>query len=953
MVGSTDMILILLSILSYGLCEGPHCCDNINSQECRQACERLVVSSNQIHQIHQLVTAAEHCPADVVEFWQCMKISLPVIEGLEVWSGRPCCGLALTSECREACKQGLKVEDLGDKCRQSWEASLYSCIERQENGEHCCKEAKTPNCKAACWSTYLSDSLSKKQQRQLLQLHCQGTSRTVNHCIHNHANRPNDSLHCCEQATTNECKLKCRRVLTTMTNDQDIIEELMESCGQPLPVHPLWQCFLSSNQRNEEPLEAGIDGAKLQCCKKAITTRCRNLCIETYSTGWTHRWNEFHQRCQDISSPISVMEAAMHNCLAEVDEPCMLGCNGLSYCDNFNNRPTEFFRSCNAQSDKAAENDSKIWSKGRISLPQLEIPILIFKDIENCEPEMWKAVACALQIKPCHKKPSPLSICREDCLSILNKCVDPECLPYGQTVQVLCNSLSPDDSRGSCISIKKYTSKSQYAGRSGEVSNPCNPNPCDEGQICQIRHRKCKHADKCEAFICKSACPMGEVSTVLVPRKSYVRIPVSKKGNADCEKHKVCQCGAGNVIQHCSPMPCLKASSCTLMGPDHIKEHGSNFRLDCNHCVCHSGDLICTKRLCHPGHSTDPSHWTGMPCGCLRRYMPVCGVNGKTYPNSCLAKCNNLNDNEYTAGSCDAVDPCDPNPCDVEGTRCVPHQQVCLSLNYGQCRQYDCVPLTHCNHHSHEPVCDVQGEEFTNICLLFSHHRKLAHRGHCLNHCAKNGVVCGYNGETYPSECAALADRSMVDYSGPCRVIGYLTASNLSISDCPTVECPRNEFEFCEGIIPPGACCPICAAELRVLYSPMMSDMAAQAMGSDPINVAEILEMLSNHLTVAECDVFGYLSIEGDLVILLYPVTASPTDLQVQACIREAERMESLIRTGSPTLMSYLKLTPLLLATVRTPELLSTSDAAEKLSSPAFLIITTLLLTLQRTYQLV
>lgn len=71
------------------------------------------------------------------------------------------------------------------------------------------------------------------------------------------------------------------------------------------------------------------------------------------------------------------------------------------------------------------------------------------------------------------------------------------------------------------------------------------------------------------------------------------------------------------------------------------------------------------------------------------------------------------------------------------------------------------------------------------------------------------------------------------------------------------------------------------AAELRVLYSPMMSDMAAQAMGSDPINVAEILEMLSNHLTVAECDVFGYLSIEGDLVILLYPVTASPTDLQV------------------------------------------------------------------------
>lgn len=51
---------------------------------------------------------------------------------------------------------------------------------------------------------------------------------------------------------------------------------------------------------------------------------------------------------------------------------------------------------------------------------------------------------------------------REDCVFILNKCVDPESLPFGQTVQVLCNSLSPDDSHGSCISIKKYTSKSRF-----------------------------------------------------------------------------------------------------------------------------------------------------------------------------------------------------------------------------------------------------------------------------------------------------------------------------------------------------------------------------------------------------------------------------------------------------------------------------------------------------------
>jgi hypothetical protein len=37
---------------------------------------------------------------------------------------------------------------------------------------------------------------------------------------------------------------------------------------------------------------------------------------------------------------------------------------------------------------------------------------LSISDIRECEPQMWKAIACALHTKPCHKKPSHLPLCR-------------------------------------------------------------------------------------------------------------------------------------------------------------------------------------------------------------------------------------------------------------------------------------------------------------------------------------------------------------------------------------------------------------------------------------------------------------------------------------------------------------------------------------------------------------
>ncbi|PVD29570.1 hypothetical protein C0Q70_08824 [Pomacea canaliculata] len=761
-----------------------------------------------------------------------------------------------------------------------------------------------------CRSTSLSStSRNTRAPLRVVTQHCGGPSGMVTECMQSQAQparttNPVDNLPCCERAKTQSCRDKCRDALQSTMSEDDIIDVLIVACGGPDLMEPLWQCFLQTHTSpaNHTPPATSLDNAKLHCCAKAVTTRCRDLCTQTYKDGWSYH-NEFHKSCSYIQ-PVSMMEASMHKCLMDVDEPCQLGCSGLSYCTNFNHRPTELFQSCTREADYAAEKAFKMWESGPIILPQMEIHV---KDIRTCEPEKWKAIACATQIKPCHKQLSLLSLCKEDCIDILNKCVDAQ-----QSVPQLCNALHSARTPGACIPLAHYLQPSPHIHEEGEVTHPCNPHPCQADEVCEVRRRKCKHTDNCQQFICKSACTLGKVSSMRVPAGAYVRIP-NTAGQAGDDCFLGCRCSSKGVLEHCKPLPCLQRRNCVL-GPANTQEHGAHFLLDDSQCMCHDGDLICSRQSC----LTDTTgHITGSPNSCPVQYKPVCGANGKTYPNSCMARCAGVTQFISTT-SCADYDPCKSNPC-RSGERCIAHQQVCLGhITEQGCPQYECIADEGlCNPHHHDPVCDTTGEEFSNACVLYSHHRVLAYRGHCQPSCSlQSGSVCGHDGETYSSECAALAAGTTIDYAENLmnKFLCDCSGSSQTTPFCHRISCPPLSPPHCRGIRPPGACCSICAAQLRVLYDPRLVDMAAQRMEQGPVTVQQLVRSLSRLLMVVQCDVFGYLSLEGDLVLIVLPLASQPSDIQIEACNSEAERLDGLISNQSPTLVAYLELSPLLLA---------------------------------------
>lgn len=61
-----------------------------------------------------------------------------------------------------------------------------------------------------------------------------------------------------------------------------------------------------------------------------------------------------------------------------------------------------------------------------------------------------------------------------------------------------------------------------------------------------------------------------------------------------------------------------------------------------------------------------------------------------------------------------------------------------------------------------------------------------------------------------------------------------------------------------------------------------------------PVTVHDVLQILRPHISVPQCDVFGYLSIDHLLVVIIAPMDQQPTPLQVTNTIVHTHRYSLL-----------------------------------------------------------
>lgn len=458
-----------------------------------------------------------------------------------------------------------------------------------------------------------------------------------------------------------------------------------------------WRPKLFSNGADsDEPNKLGIDAAKRQCCEHASSHKCRRLCTQIFTNDWWETRASFDTEC--LEQPA---ELDLRRCIESVDAPCELGCQGLSFCSNFNNRPTQLFRSCTPAHDAAAREDFMLLQqRGFIRVLGQELYI---KNTTRCAPDKWQALVCALQLQPCTRVGLYNGICREDCTELLDECLD--WTRHPQRPQAICERLQPpaateDEEPKPCISIRTYLKDSDPAEGWSEgeaktgltINSPCASKPCNASEVC-VPQRNGN-----QGYSCIPGCSLGQASALNVPFGAYVRVgkmisPSSGIGLASSQllsaEYVVCRCGMRGIVDQCQPLPSYTHAHCVLPGGRSFR-HGSSFYLECNLCSCFAGEITCTKQQCRlPGY-VDVSY-TSLPCNCPAHYVPVCGVNGNTYPSACVAKCLGLPENSFVYGACNARNACQAGSASCpSGTQCLEKRQVCLSSMQRPCPQYIC-----------------------------------------------------------------------------------------------------------------------------------------------------------------------------------------------------------------------------------------------------------------------
>jgi hypothetical protein len=217
-----------------------------------------------------------------------------------------------------------------------------------------------------------------------------------------------------------------------------------------------------------------------------------------------------------------------------------------------------------------------------------------------------------------------------------------------------------------------------------------------------------------------------------------------------------------------------------------------------------------------------------MPEICIQIYDPVCGCDGQTYGNACMAAASGVSIAHF--GPCEKAPSCSDHGDCPPGFYC--------QKNFGDCDgQGTCAPMPTICPLIFAPVCGCDEQTYDNACFAAAAGVNVAHFGPCekTSTCANSGQcppgfycqtpvgqcggpgqcvpmpvvcpaifnpVCGCDGQTYGNACAAAAAGVNVAHFGPCAP----KAACGNDAECPPGFYCRTPFGDCGG---QGACAPM------------------------------------------------------------------------------------------------------------------------------------------------
>ncbi|KAI8467507.1 MAG: hypothetical protein J3K34DRAFT_34076 [Monoraphidium minutum] len=168
-------------------------------------------------------------------------------------------------------------------------------------------------------------------------------------------------------------------------------------------------------------------------------------------------------------------------------------------------------------------------------------------------------------------------------------------------------------------------------------------------------------------------------------------------------------------------------------------------------------------------------------CVCTANYLPVCGADGKTYSNACMARCGGIE--VASEGDCPGGAP-KPTPDEMQAPAAPPKVCACPFIM--------------------RPVCGADGKTYSNDCVARCGGVAVASQGDCTAGagastpsvrpaaCACPRIfrqVCGKDGKTYNNECLAKCAGAAVGSEGPCAGGAAVTPSVAPAK--PSCTCPK------------------------------------------------------------------------------------------------------------------------------------------------------------------